>query len=319
MITYRSFRNWDPPTLVALWNSSISGRGAAHSIEVADLDRLVFSKPYFDPCGITIAEEDGQPVGFVHAGFGADDHGQLCRDYGVIAMLVVAPTHRRRGVARELVRQAEEYLRTCGSTVIYAGSMHPLNPFYLGLYGGSELPGILKSDVAAHQLFQSLGYRAVDECVVMQLSLDRPPALTDPKSRAWARRVEFSVNPEPRSPDWWTACQFASLDHAQFELQLKETGAMVARARGWEMDPMQKTWHSQAVGIVDMQVEPEYRNQGLGTYFTARILKHYRENGLTLAEVQTMTRNQAACRLYQRLGFKEVDRGVIYRAERRNF
>lgn len=318
MITYRSFRNWDPPTLVALWNSSIAGRGAAHSIEVADLDRLVFSKPYFDPRGITIAEEDGHPVGFVHAGFGANDQGQLCRDYGVIAMLVVTPTHRRRGIARELVRRAEDYLRANGSTVIYAGSMHPLDPFYLGLYGGSELPGILKSDAAAHPLFQSLGYRAVDECLVMQLSLDRPLVLTDQKCRAWARRVEFRVNSDPPAADWWKACQFASLDHAYFELRLKEGGAMVARARGWEMDPMQKTWHSQAVGIVDMQVEPEYRGQGLGTYFTAQILKHYRENGLTLAEVQAMTRNQAACRLYQRLGFQEVDRGVIYRAEPRN-
>ena len=319
MITYRSFRNWDPPTLVALWNSSISGRGAAHSIEVADLDRLVFSKPYFDPRGITIAEDHGQPVGFVHAGFGANDQGQLCRDYGVVAMLVVTPTHRRRGIARELVRRAEEYLRTGGSTVIYAGSMHPLDPFYLGLYGGSELPGILKSDAAAHQLFQSLGYRAVDECLVLQLPLVRPLVLTDAKYRAWTRRVDFCVNPEPSAPDWWSACQYASLEHAYFELRLKEGGAVLARARGWEMYPLQKAWNSEAVGIVDVQVEEGYRGQGLGTYLMAQILKHYRENGLTLAEVQTMARNQAACRLYQRLGFQEVDRGVIYRAEPREF
>ena len=70
MITYRSFRNWDPPTLVALWNSGVSGRGAARAIDVQDLDRLVLSKPYFDPQGITLAQDDGRPVGFVHAGFG---------------------------------------------------------------------------------------------------------------------------------------------------------------------------------------------------------------------------------------------------------
>lgn len=315
MITFRSFRNWDPPALVELWNASVSGRGAAHSIEVADLDRLVFSKPYFDPQGITIAQDDGQAVGFVHAGFGANDEGQLSRDYGVIAMLVVAPTHRRRGIARELVQRAEQYLRAAGSSVIYAGSMHPLDPFYLGLYGGSELPGILKSDTTAHQLFNSLGYKAVDECLVMQLPLNRALAVTSARIRSWTRRVDFAVNSEPTPPNWWSACKFSSFEHCAFELRLREGGQVVARARAWEMYPLQRTWNSDAVGIIDVQVDPQYRSQGLGTYLMTQVLRHYRDNGLTLAEIQTMARNQAACRLYERLGFQEVDRGVIYRAE----
>jgi ribosomal protein S18 acetylase RimI-like enzyme len=314
VITFRSFRNWDPPSLVEIWNSSVSGRGAAHAIEVADLDRLVFSKPYFDPRGITLAEDDGRAVGFVHAGFGANEEGQLSRDFGVIAMLAVAPSHRRRGIARDLVRRAEEYLRAGGSSTIYAGSMHPLDPFYLGLYGGSELPGILRSDSAAHTLFISMGYKPVDECLVMHLPLDRSLVLTDPRSRSWARRVEFVVNSEPPAVDWWTACKFSALEHSAFELKLRSSGETVARARAWEMFPLQRTWNAEAVGIIDVQVDPQLRGQGLGTFLMAQVLKHYRENGLTLAEIQTMARNQAACRLYQRLGFEEVDRGVIYRA-----
>jgi ribosomal-protein-alanine N-acetyltransferase len=85
------------------------------------------------------------------------------------------------------------------------------------------------------------------------------------------------------------------------------------------MAPLQRTWNSEAVGIIDVQVELPYRAKGLGTYLMAQVLKHYRDNGLTLAEIQTMARNQAACRLYKRLGFQEVDRGVIYRAEPRGF
>jgi ribosomal-protein-alanine N-acetyltransferase len=85
------------------------------------------------------------------------------------------------------------------------------------------------------------------------------------------------------------------------------------------MYPLQRAWNAEAVGIIDVHVEPQYRNQGLGTYLMAQVLKHYRDNGLTLAEIQTMARNQAACRLYQRLGFREVDRGVIYRAEAKAF
>ena len=316
MITYRSFRNWDPPTLVELWNASVASRGAARTIEVQDLDRLVFSKPYFDPKGIILAEDAGRAVGFVHAGFGAsDDQGQLSRNFGVIAMLVVRPDERRRGVGRELVRRAEEYLRAGGSTVIYAGSMHPLDPFYLGLYGGSELPGILKSDVAANELFQSLGYKAVDECLVMQRDLSGPLAITDPKAKAWSRQAEFEVVPQAAPPDWWTACRYAALEFSDFIVRIKSTGQIGARARGWEMYPVQKSWGVEAVGIVDVNVEPEYRKQGLGTFLMIQILRHFRENGLKLAEVQTMARNTVACRLFQRIGFREIDRGIIYRAE----
>jgi len=316
VITYRTFRNWDPPTLVELWNASVSSRGAARRIEVQDLDCLVFSKPYFDPKGIILAEEGDRAIGFVHAGFGAsDEQGQLNRRFGVIAMLVVHPDHRRHGVARELVRRAEAYLHAGGSTVIYAGSMHPLDPFYLGLYGGSELPGILKSDVAANQLFQSLGYRAVDECLVMQRDLAGPLVITDPRAKAWTRQAEFEVSPQPAPHDWWTACRYASLEFSDFSVRLKSTGQIAARARGWEMYPVQKSWGVEAVGIVDVQVEDEYRRQGVGTFLMIQILRHYRENGLMLAEVQTMARNTVACRLFQRIGFREIDRGIIYRAE----
>jgi ribosomal protein S18 acetylase RimI-like enzyme len=139
--------------------------------------------------------------------------------------------------------------------------------------------------------------------------------LTDARSRGWARRVDFVVNAEPIPADWWSACKFSALEHSAFELRLREGGGVVARARAWEMYPLQRTWNSEAVGIIDVQVEMDYRGKGLGTYLMAQVLKHYRDNGLTLAEIQTMARNQAACRLYQRLGFQEVDRGVIYRAE----
>jgi ribosomal protein S18 acetylase RimI-like enzyme len=316
VITYRTFRNWDPPTLVELWNASVASRGAARTIEVQDLDRLVFSKPYFDPKGIILAEGSSRAVGFVHAGFGAsDDSGQLNRSFGVIAMLVVRPDERRRGVGRELVRRAEEYLRAGGSTVIYAGSMHPLDPFYLGLYGGSELPGILKSDVAANQLFQSLGYKPVDECLVMQRDLTGPLAITDPKAKAWSRQATFEVVPQAAPPDWWTACRYAALEFSDFVVRINATGQIGARARGWEMYPAQKSWGVEAVGIVDVLVEPEFRKQGLGTFLMIQILRHFRENGLKMAEVQTMARNTLACRLFQRIGFREIDRGIIYRDE----
>ena len=164
-------------------------------------------------------------------------------------------------------------------------------------------------------MFHSLGYRVVDECLVLQLALDRPPVLTYTPSRTWSRRVDFVVNPDPPLPTWWSACQFATLEFAAFELRLRDTGAVIAQARGWEMYPLQSSLHADCIGIVDVLVDPGYRGQGVGTLLMTQVLKHYYDNGLRLAEVQVMARNTAACRLYQRLGFQEIDRGLIYRAE----
>ena len=316
MITYRNFCNWDPPALVELWNSSLSGRGVARDIGVQDLDRLVFSKPYFDPKGLILAQDGDELIGFAHAGFGASGHGMtVSREYGVIAMLMVAPGYRRQGIGRGLVGRAERYLRGMGSSVIYAGSIHPLDPFYIGLYGGSELPGILRSNQVAHHLFRALGYRAVDECVVYQKKLERPIGMTYVRARTWARHVEFHVELQAVQDCWWSACRYSCLDNISFEARLRSTGESVAKAVGWEMYPLEKSWGVDAVGIVDVEVIPQYRNRGIGLFLMTHVLRHYRGYGLPLAEVQTMDRNTAARKLYLRLGFQEVDRGVVYRAE----
>jgi ribosomal protein S18 acetylase RimI-like enzyme len=315
VISYRTFRNWDPPALVALWNANAAGRGTAPHVDVDDLDRLVFAKAYFDPKGLIVCEDDGRTVGFVHAGFGASsDSSGLSREVGVIAMLLVAASHRRRGIGRELVRRAEQYLRGCGSTVIYAGGMHPVDPFYLGLYGGSEMPGILRSDSTAHAIFTSLGYRAADECLVLERDLGAPLVVTNPGARRWARQVEVCVDLTPQAANWWSAWRYSPFEYAQFTATLLGTQQIVARAGAWEIFPLQEAWGAEAIGIVDVHVEPDFRNQGLGSHLVVQLLRHYRCNGLTLAEVQTMPRNVAAVRLYERLGFVEVDRGVIYRA-----
>jgi len=55
--------------------------------------------------------------------------------------------HRDPAVADELLLRSEAYLQDRGSKIIYGGGIRPLNAYYLGLYGGSELPGILATDV----------------------------------------------------------------------------------------------------------------------------------------------------------------------------
>ena len=90
-----------------------------------------------------MALRDGTPVGFVHAGFGPNDEGTaLSTDIGTTYLLMLArmaPNDPRWPTNCSPAREA--YLRERGAKVIYAGGIRPLNGFYLGLYGGSELAG----------------------------------------------------------------------------------------------------------------------------------------------------------------------------------
>src|SRR5579884_2359145 len=99
VVEYRTFRNTDPPGLLRVWNEALTGRGAAPLPSATALEEHVFAKPYFDPAGLVVAVEGKRPVGFAHGGFGPSaDGAALDRAAGVVAMVAVAPAHRRHGV-----------------------------------------------------------------------------------------------------------------------------------------------------------------------------------------------------------------------------
>src|SRR6266849_10019618 len=133
VIQYRHFRNDDPPGLAAVWNEALSGRGEVRLRHSSPLENYVFSKPYFDPAGLVVAVNDKIPIGFAHAGFGPNDgQSAVSKDNGVICVIAVRPSFRRRGVGSELLTRCESYLSACGAKALFAGPMPPFHPFYLG-------------------------------------------------------------------------------------------------------------------------------------------------------------------------------------------
>src|SRR5437763_14830150 len=99
VIDYRGFRNNDPPGLMEIWNEVFTGRGAVRLRHSSPLETHAFAKPYFDPAGVIVALDEGQRVGFAHAGFGpADNESALSRATGVTCLIGVRPSHQRRGI-----------------------------------------------------------------------------------------------------------------------------------------------------------------------------------------------------------------------------
>lgn len=313
MIHYRNFRNTDPPALVEVWNEACQGRGCVRLRHSSPMERHVFCKPYFDPAGLIVAEEDGTLVGFVHAGFGPDEtETRLATDTGVICMLNVRPGYQRRGIGTELLHRGEAYLRDRGSHTIYAGPMRPWNPFYLGLYGGSELPGFLESDSPGRFLSQH-GYQPIDTCFVFQRRLDEALNVPDGRFAAHRRRYDVRIVPRVNVSNWWQECVLGLIEPVEFRLEEKGTGKAVARAIAWEMEGFSWRWNLPSVGIMDFQVTESLRRQGLGKFLLTSILRYLQEQFFGLAEVQTMEHNQPAIGLYRSVGFRQVDIGHIYR------
>ncbi len=313
MLLTRLFRNDDVPALAAVWNDTATGRGAYSLRGVSPMERAVFSKPYFDPAGLIVGEVDGEVAGFAHAGFGPNaDETALDRTKGVVLAVAVCPRFRRRGFGMELLQRAESYLFTHGCRVAHAGPTRSLNPFYFGLYGGSDAPGFLFSDHAAGPFFENAGYTGVETTLVFQRKLDRPLQSSDSRFLAIRRRHDAQLVLRPSIGTWWSECVLGLIEPVEFRLEDKTSGAPVARASAWEMEGYSLRWNLPAVGLLDIHVRSDLRRQGLAKYLLTQLVRNLQEQYFGILEVQVPETNQPAIALFRQLDFEQIDVGRSY-------
>ncbi len=280
------------------------------------LEQFVFSKPYFDREGLIVAVHDGTPVGFVHAGFGPnEEHTAVATDDGTTYMLLMRGDHRHPDLADELLARSESYLRDRSAKVIYAGGIYPLNGFYLGLYGGSELPGVLSTDVTLTDTCRRNGYREVDQVVVLQRDLGRFRLPVSREQRRLRREVMCVEHYAPAADNWWEACTMAASERLHFGLRRYDSDEAVADVWFWDIEPLSSSWGIPTAGMFDLHVAPNWRRRGFSTYVLSEAFYRLRARGVVLIEAQTMRTNTPAVALYDRIGFTEVDHGTVFRKE----
>jgi ribosomal protein S18 acetylase RimI-like enzyme len=313
VIQYRTFRNTDPPGLVEVWNDALTGRGSVRLRNSSPLERFTFSKLFFDPAGLILALADGQCVGFVHAGFGANADGSgLDRQAGVTCVLAVRSSHRRQGIGTELLRRSEAYLRAHGAQQLYAGPLAPCNPFYFGLYGGSELPGFLASDTEAERFLTRRAYQVGRTVRVLQRRTNAPVKGFDARFVAYRQRFELMEDFSSRLGSWWQYSLFNGAEPRVFLLVDRSTGQRVAQATVWEMEGFTYRWNTSAVGITDWRVLPELQRQGMGKFLLAQLLRKAQEELQEVMEIQLPSDNEPAWKVCQALGYEQVDLGRCY-------
>jgi GNAT superfamily N-acetyltransferase len=313
---FRPFRNSDPPLLAEIWRDQPPQRGLMQPVTAGILEQLVFSKPYFDPAGLIVAFEADTAAGFVHAGFGANDEQTgLSTEAGTTYQLMLRAAHRNDALADDLLSRAEAYLRQRGTQVIYGGGIRPLDAFYLGLYGGSELPGVLASDPVFGAACLRNGYREVDRVIVMQLDLAdyRPPVTR--AQRQLRRELAIHEVYAPSARCWWESCTAGDSDRLRLSLTAVGSNEPLASVDFWDIEPLATSWGVPTVGMLDLEVAATRRRQGLATFILSEAFTRLRNRGVVRIEAQTMQSNEPALALYERLGFARVDEGVVYRKQ----
>lgn len=310
MIDYRNFRNTDPPHIVELWNTSLPNRGAVSLRGSNLLERHVFAKPFFDPAGVVIAEENNQVVGYGH--FGGCQSPDATEVHGVVCALAVKPSHRRRGIGSQILYRGEEYLLQRGAKQILGGGHGALSPFYAGIYGGSDSPGFLKSDAAAEPFFKRRRYGVQETILVLQRKLEAPLKTPDPRFCTLRNRFNIIMGSPRTLGGWWEECTLGCLEPIEFVVEDREKNELVGRALVWEMEGFSQRWGKPAIGILNFTVREDYRGQGLGKLLMTHVLRQIQEQFFEVVEIQISEKNLVALSLLRGLNFETVDRGQIY-------
>lgn len=313
MIEYRPFRNSDLPQLVRLWHESQLGRGAASGFSYEALDRLLIGQHYFDRNGFVVACDDGQVIGFVHAGFRSSDTGDwIERDAGAVCAIVVHPSRRCTGIGRELLARAESYLQGQGVSSLQVGAAPPCDPFYHGLYGGACVSGFLESNAEAVPFLTKLGYQPVQKFVVLQRSLKQGDPISFRLSLI-RRKMETFIFALPEQPTFWWFARSGRLENVQFRLVPKAGGDAVAAVTVSGMDLYVEPWGERAISLSELVVKDVSRRQGHAQALLIEVIRRMRQEQVTLAEAHIAEENSAALATFKSVGFQPVDRGVVYR------
>lgn len=317
MIQFRPFRNTDPPLLADLWCSQPPQRALAQPMTTTLFEQKVLSKPYFDREGLIVAMDGARMIGFAHAAFGpTPDGAALDTGTGTTCLLLVGRHADRLQVARQLLLHCEQYLASRGAQTWLAGCVRPVNPFYQGLYGDTDSPGIFESDTEAVRLFQACGYQTVQTRVVLERTLNGFRPIVDRLQMQVRRQYLSQVEVDPPASHWWDACTTEQIERQVHRIISRTNQQICGQVTSWEMDRMSVARGVRAAGLMLLEIDPEHRGQGLGTFLmgeTLRWLHAQSTRPVELAVIQIPEDNRAGLKLFEKLGFQPVDRSLVLR------
>jgi mycothiol synthase len=314
--SWRDERDYDAMIEVFHRARVIDGTGWELSTDglVSDL-RALATRPQDS---ILVAEVDGRMVGWIRVwDFGCSpDEGRQLMHSGQ-----VEPAWRRRGVGRALLGGAQiELQRIRAVRADPAGTTAGMHAWLFAR--NASAIGLLEAD----------GYRRLRFVVEMTRGLDDlppddlPAGLTTrpvrPEDRAAiVRAMDAAMHDHRGWPDWSEDQLMGMVDHpirGQLDIWQvawdgdRVVGGVLGYIDGPENEAMDRQ-RGYTEGIFTVR---EWRGRGVASALIGRNLRLLRERGMTEAALSVDTENPTgALGLYQRRGFREHDRLIIFRRE----
>jgi ribosomal protein S18 acetylase RimI-like enzyme len=227
-------------------------------------------------------------------------------------MLVTEPGLEEPELEQGLVIETERYLRRRGASVLYAGGQYPLNPFYWGVYGGSEWAGILAGHTTFQRAVARAGYEPVSTTVLLETDFSAPE-VRDSRSFLIRRHARIEVTEDASPADWWEALTLGNFPLTAYRLVKKDQECELARATTWDMSRFDDNDGRPRLGLIHVEVHPDHRRQGYGRYLVGEILHQARVAMAARVFVQASALNHPALALYESLGFARSETATLYR------
>ena len=203
--------------MVDLWNRLPKVSGLVERTDYTTLERHIFAKPYFDREGFSVAVDDGKIIGFAHAGFSPQESlAELDYKTGIVSQMRLDASVADGDVANTLLKMSVDYCRGKGAATIHAGCFFPHSPFYLGLYGGSRLPGVIEQDQQVLAGFKEFGFVEHDQIIILELQLSELTSIMGRQQMSVRRNYLINASSDPIEQSWWESCTLGVAGRERF-------------------------------------------------------------------------------------------------------
>ncbi len=180
------------------------------------------------------------------------------------------------------------------------------------MYGGGDSPGVLASEEMARPFLERRGYEVARTCGIFQKPMERLHFPHDTRFGSLSQRFDVVVAPYTHA-GWWRECVLGPIEAFEYRLQEKNSNQVIARTSLWDMSTFTSFWGETCIGLIDLEVKPAYRRQGLAKYLLSQVLRHLRQHPIKSFEVRADLDNQPLLGLLNGLGFLQVESGICFR------